>query len=502
MPEPQRPGRQPAPSSAEGSLSGASPAAGELPAAAPQREEQSVRVRLLGGKAVLHITRSGATELEKNIARVVQKTRQREKEKGGDAPPRQSYKCVCPRGSLLVFCDPQGKPLQEQSRALGVIRVKPSSKPGIFYLAAIRDPDGNDIVLPQPAPAQAEEPEKAAAREREVCDSSQITDWLAEGAPPKPPPLPKTKPAKEADTGERPSSATGAGMPSRAKPGSADSPAAPAAASDAALLAKQAAARAISAAQAANASPRPAKSCDATPEIEDALRQLLQRKRIELAAKQAEKGGGAGRSWVDALLEVADKAAAQPANKGKPLISQMLTAILDPAKMVPPQRREEVYAFCEETVKGSRGVALNLGKGAELRKLRVTARPFAENLLAMAGEKKSEEDVGIVNKVLTIKDLLARLEPDKPLAVQQRALQQLEHAMREQLQPSNRPKDEGARKEHNNQLRNALETAARSKAFQSLNQSERRELDGKYSMLRDRINRGAGGGDTGPGKQR
>lgn len=494
MPEPHRPGRDPGQSSAEESLSAASPAAGESPAAAPQREEQSVRVRLAGGKAVLHITRSGATELERNIARVVHKTQQREKETGGDAQPRQSYKCVCPRGSVLVFCDAQGKPLQEPRRSLGVIRVKPSSKPGIFYLAAIKDPDGNDIVLPQPAPAPADEPEKAAEKAWQECDSSQITDWLAEAAPPpKPLPLPGTIPAKEADNDEMLSSGTGLEMPSRAKPGSADSSAAPAAASDAAIIAKQAAARAISAAQGANV-PRQAKSLDATPEIETALRQLLQRKRIELAAKQAEKGGGVGRSWVDALLEVADKAAAQPANKGKPLISQMLTAILDPAKMVPTQRREEVYAFCEEIVKGSRGVALNLGKGAELRKLRVTARPFAEKLLAMAGERKSEEDIGIVNKTLTIKDLLARLEPDKPLAVQQRALQQLERAMSEQLQPANRPKDEGARKEHNSQLRSALETAAKSKAFQSLNQSERRDLDGKYSVLRDRINRGAGGG--------
>jgi hypothetical protein len=502
MPQPQRSGHEPAQSSAYESLSGAFPAAGEPPPA-PRREEQSVRVRLAGSKAVLHITRSGATELEKNIARVVHKTRQQEKEKGSEAQPRQSYKCVCPRGSLVVFCDPQGKPLQEQSRPLGAIRVKPSSKPGIFYLAAIKDPDGNEIVLPQLAPAHAEEPEEAAAKAWEECDSSQIADWLAEAAPPpKPPPLPKTKPAKQAEDGEMPSPGTGAKMPSRETPGSADSLAAAAAACDAPSLAKQAAARALSASQAANASPRQAKSFDATPEIEDALRQLLQKKRIELAAKQAEKGGGAGKSWVDALLEVADKAAAQPANKGKSLIAQMLTAILDPGKTVPPQRREEVYAFCEEIVKGSRGLALNLGKGAELRKLRVKARPFAENLLAMAGERKGEEDVGIVNKTLTIKDLIARLEPDKPLAVQQRALQQLERAVSEQLQPSNRPKDEGARKEHNSQLRSALETAARSKAFQSLNQRDRRELNGRHSVLRDRINRGAGGGDTKLEKQR
>jgi hypothetical protein len=147
-------------------------------------------------------------------------------------------------------------------------------------------------------------------------------------------------------------------------------------------------------------------------------------------------------------------------------------------------------------------LALNLGKGAELKKLRVTVRPFAEHLLAMAGERKDEEEIGIVNKTLTIKDLIARLDPDKPLAVQQRALQQLERAVSEQLQPSNRPRDEGARKEHNSQLRKALETAAKSKAFQSLNQTERRDLDGKYSVLRDRITRGAGGGEAKPEKQR
>jgi hypothetical protein len=288
-------------------------------------------------------------------------------------------------------------------------------------------------------------------------------------------------------------------VPSREEPGSAVSIPTAAAASAAPSPAKQAAARAVSAPQSANASPPKAKSFDATPEIEDALRQLLQKKRIELAAKQAEKGREAGTSWADALLEVADKAALQPANKGKPLIAQMLTAILDPGKIVPPQRREQVYAFCEEIVKGSRGVGLGLGKGAELKKLRVTARPFTQYLLAMAGERKEEEDIGIVNKTLTIKDLIARLEPDKPLAVQQRALQQLERAVSEQLQPSNRPKDEGARKEHNSQLRSALETASGSKAFQSLNQRDRRELDGKYSALRGRINRGAGGGDAKPG---
>jgi hypothetical protein len=391
--------------------------------------------------------------------------------------------------------------------------VKPADQPGVFHVVELKDPAGNRIGLPAAGfPVRAGSCDGRHEASETLDD--EIADWLSseDGPAARTEPAPAVEPGGGPGVGDEPlarSGAVGGGSGQGDEPdGTSQAP--PAAVqrrSPAPLPAhvrhRLSAAKASSSTASSSAGGAASKvkrtAFPVTPAIEQALRELLQEKAREqydqLAGKDVE-----GKPWAAALLDVVNKAAAKPENQGKHLAAEMVASILDPLKMVNPQRRMDVYDFCEEIMK--RAGRIGLSKSGKLKRLRAAVKPFAEHLLAAAGEKTGTENLGVVNKELTLADVLRRIDPahNNPLAIQQRALEQMQAVIRRELLPSRRPRDEGARQKHTQQLNDAIKTARESRAFESLPVEQKRALGSAYSDLSTRINRGGSPTPRKPGK--
>jgi hypothetical protein len=212
--------------------------------------------------------------------------------------------------------------------------------------------------------------------------------------------------------------------------------------------------------------------------VEAALHRLLSEEVAELS--RAGKGGP--KCWPAVILTIA---AGQPRTAGEPrhAVAHLIAQILDPRQAVPHERREAVAEFCRKIAAEARAVGLG-----PLHHAKKTARPFVEEVLARFGAERPGQQVGSsVGRQLTIRQLIARLEPHQPFEVQALAVKVLPDIVNLELR--NAPRVVQERQQQLRTLDRAVGMVDATKYFASLTPKMRDACQSQMDDLRHRIAR-------------
>jgi hypothetical protein len=239
---------------------------------------------------------------------------------------------------------------------------------------------------------------------------------------------------------------------------------------------------------------------EATREVEDALRWLLNDKHAQLMSARAEKKldqqegskeQGPTTTWAGRLLEIVDRELKKAGNEGKLLIVDMFKRALDPAQMVPDDRRRELAGFCHEIVDKTGRLAF--GREAKRREYRRVARSFAQQLLNHFGRDSEAVDVALgYGSRPTLAQIIAKMDPERTpsLAAQQRALDLLAEELGRQTRSVRQQRDPVKRATQVGECNKAIEMARQTKAYRDgMDSEQRKAYEGNLSSLEQRLNR-------------
>ena len=368
------------------------------------------------------------TGLEKRIAKTVTDTIAKDEAKS--KPARSNYKCICPEGSLLVFTDRKGRPLEHgQTPPIGIVRLLPTDRPGRFKVVALFDHGGKPIPVP-PAPLPIEDRPKP-----EVIFVSEAAPDISGAA--KKPAAPAEKPSLPVKDAAPIVRAKTVGEPLQGV--------------------KPHAHGVAPSTQPAPKKPQPLKG--ATPEVEAALSWLLEKKQEELREKLSPEQLKAGKpTWAGKMLEVVAKARNKPDSGGKLPLCGLLAELLDPSKDVPEDHRREVRGFCREIVE-------NAGFISHRKRQCRAARPFARQLLDSFGQETEVWGGTVAGRELSLDQVLLRLQSDQSI-VREAAFNNLPNVLAREARQIHYLKDPEARAKKAELANKAVDAALKSDAYQ------------------------------------
>ncbi len=212
--------------------------------------------------------------------------------------------------------------------------------------------------------------------------------------------------------------------------------------------------------------------------MERAMESLLQKKHKEIVAvrlKDEKQRGNvkAEITWASKMLDTIKVHRQKAANEGEALLCELLRETINTAKPVPGDLRTSVVAFCEETADKARG------KVAQ----------YAEQILEEFGWRQHEEKLEAMYQNATLEQILKRLDPDKPIDVQNKGLRQLTEYVHRQAGSLRRVKDQGRRTQIAGECTAAMKQATTTRAYQALKAMDRKELNTKFSRAEERLTR-------------
>ncbi len=211
--------------------------------------------------------------------------------------------------------------------------------------------------------------------------------------------------------------------------------------------------------------------------LEMLLLRLAEEQRIELHKKSQN-----GKGWADALVAAAK--AKYPAPRHS--LSEMIQDVMHPQNATAYKLAEKLHPFLSDVISGA-------GVLSQEARVKADAKSFAQEILKRWGEDSQQEDVGVVNKTLSVAQIAARLQ-DKtlPLAVQAKNLALLDHAIAKELPSALSNKDQGQRKSAFGAIRDAVKAAQTSKAHTMLTGPEKRDFGDKMNRHLTKIHRAEG----------
>jgi hypothetical protein len=157
-------------------------------------------------------------------------------------------------------------------------------------------------------------------------------------------------------------------------------------------------------------------SVDRLDRIDSALRKLLAEEVVELT----KQGRGGPKCWPAVLLETAARESRGP-EAPRHAVAQLIAEILQLRYAAPEGFRLELVLFCQTIAAHAHGIGLG-----RLHCLRITAKPFVEQVLEALGEEGPRAAAGnLIGRHLTIQQILSRLDPGQPVEIQARAVKVL-----------------------------------------------------------------------------
>lgn len=450
-----------------------------------------VRVAVKRDAAVVDLAQEPLSKLETLIRSTIKKV----VDKKGKQP---NYKIVLNENreglAELHFTDEDGK-LLGRAEDTALIRLVAVDEAGKYRISELRDAARQEIEIPR-ARSKAEEPAAKAPKKPASFEEVVFEELAAPPKPPQvaappprpvepppvaaPPPRPAEPPQVAAPPGRPPEPPPVATPPrSTSEPAQELTPARRAAEQALRGTGAEAAKRAVEQAMTSEAKAKEA-SDKLRPDaaMDSEMESLLQKKHKEIVAARLkdEKQRGnvnAEITWASKMLDTVRVHRQKPANAGKALLCELLRDTLNTGKSVPTELRNSVVTFCEEVADKARG--------------KVAA--YAEQILEEFGWRQREEKLETMYQHVTLQQILKRLEPDKPIDIQNKGLQQLSEFVHRQAGALRRVSDQARRNQIVGECTAAMRQATSTRAFQTLNALQRKELKTNYTRAEERLNR-------------
>ncbi|NLY02677.1 MAG: hypothetical protein GXY83_42015 [Rhodopirellula sp.] len=225
--------------------------------------------------------------------------------------------------------------------------------------------------------------------------------------------------------------------------------------------------------------------------IEAEMESLLKKTHREIVAgrlKDEKQRGNVNAeiTWASKMLDTVKAHRQKPGNESKALLCELLSDAVNPGKPLPKELRNSILGFCEEVADKSRG----------------KAAAFAEQILEEFGWRQHEEKIEMMYRSATLQQILNRMEPDKPIDVQNKGLQQLTEYVHRQAGAMRRVSDQSRRNQIAGECTAAMAEAAKTRAYQALRAQERKQLNITFQRTAERLNRGVTQNRQEPPKKR
>ena len=437
-----------------------------------------VRIAVTLDEAVVDLSQEPLSKLETLIRSTIKKVIDK---KGKQA----NYKIVLNENreglAELHFVAEDGK-LLGRAEGAALVRLVPTGKAGRYRISELRDASRQEIGIP-PASRGSEEADAGGGG-----TPAAIEDILFEELLSPPQPLESTAPAPRAPEAirniappPRPAEPVQDAAPTSrgGEPAQEVTPARRAAEQALRGTGAEAAKRAVEQAMTAEAKAKEtADKIRPDAVLDSEIESLLQKKHKEVVATRLkdEKQRGnvnAEITWASKMLDTVRVHRQKPANAGKALLCELLRDTINTGKSVPTELRNSVVAFCEEVADKGRG----------------KAAAYAEQILEEFGWRQREEKLDTMYQHVTLQQILQRLEPDKPIDIQNKGLKQLSEFVHRQAGALRRVSDQGRRNQIVGECTAAMRHAAATRAFQALPALDRKQLKTNFTRAEERLNR-------------
>ncbi len=408
-----------------------------------------VRVSVKEGVGWVDLSRVPLSRLENLIRTTIRKVIEKQGEK-------DNYKIVLneKREGLadLHFIDETGGLVGRAERA-ALLRLIGTTETGKYRISELRDSSKNKIDLPRPVKkveTKAPEPPPAPPRMEEPAPARMEEEVIFQEVSAPPQPAQEKTPARLA--AEQALRDTGA----------------------------HAAKQAIEQTMASHARAKETtEKILPTVALDAEMEKLLQKTHREIVAARLkdEKQRGnvnAEVTWASKMLDMIKAHRQKPGNENKALLCELLTDAVNPGKPLPKELRNSVLSFCEEVADKTRG----------------KASEFAEQILEEFGWRQREEKIEMMYRNVTLQQILGRMEPDKPIDVQNKGLRQLTEYVNRQAGAMRRVTDQSRRNQIAGECTAAMQQATKTRAWQALGALERKELNTTFTRTAERLNRG------------
>ncbi|NUQ62490.1 MAG: hypothetical protein HUU20_08375 [Pirellulales bacterium] len=428
-----------------------------------------VRVTVSEGAAAVDLSQEPLSKLETLIRSTIRKVIARQGEK-------DNYKIVLndKREGLadIHFVDEDGN-LLGRAENVALLRLVGTSETGKYRISELRDVGKNRIEPPsgisKPGISSGRAPAAPARLEEIVFEEPETAVEPAQDTTPAKRPV---EPAQDTTPAKRP-----------VEPAQEMTPARRAAEQALRGTGAEAAKRAIEQTLTSQAKAKETKDTvekirpDAAMEAE--MESLLRKahKEIVAARMKDEKQRGnlnAEITWASKMLDTVKAHRQKPGNEGKALLCELLTDAVNTGKPVPTELRTSVVAFCDDVADKARGKVAK----------------FAEQILEEFGWRQHEEKIEAMYQNVTLQQILGRLDPDKPIDVQNKGLRQLTEYVNRQAGAMRRVSDQTRRNQIAGECTAAMREAATTRAYQALGALERKELNLTFQRAEARLTRG------------